>query len=62
MERDSHDSVGGVEGLLHTVTVVDVDVNVQHPLVVPAWGGGGGFVRKGKGEELVREGRGVFVG
>lgn len=28
VERDSHDSVGGVEGLLHSITVVDVNVYV----------------------------------
>ena len=34
MEGDSHDPVRGVEGLLHAVPVVDVDVDVQDPLVV----------------------------
>lgn len=32
VERDSHHTVCGVEGLLDSVSVVDVDVNVQHPL------------------------------
>lgn len=35
VKGNSHDSVCGVEGLLHPVTVVDVNVDVQHPLVVP---------------------------
>lgn len=35
VEGDGHDPVGGVESLLHAVTVVNVDVDVQHPLVVP---------------------------
>ena len=34
VEGDGHHAVGGVEGLLHAVAVVDVDVDVQHPLVV----------------------------
>eukprot|EP00850_Spirogloea_muscicola_P008017 SM000042S15284 [mRNA] locus=s42:174238:177192:+ [translate_table: standard] len=34
VEGDGHDAVGGVEGLLHAVAVVDVDVDVQHALVV----------------------------
>lgn len=33
MERTGHDSVCQVEGLLHAVSVVDVDVDVQHSLV-----------------------------
>ena len=32
MERDSHYTVCGVERLLDSISVVDVDVNVQHPL------------------------------
>lgn len=32
VERSSHDAVGGVESLFHTVAVVDVDVNVEHAL------------------------------
>ena len=32
VERDSHHTVCGVEGLLDTISVVDVDVNVQHSL------------------------------
>lgn len=35
VKGNSHDSVCGVEGFLHPVTVVDVNVDVQHPLVVP---------------------------
>mmetsp|Transcript_1791 Transcript_1791/g.2943 ORF Transcript_1791/g.2943 Transcript_1791/m.2943 type:complete len:340 (-) Transcript_1791:445-1464(-) len=34
VERAGHDSVGGVEGLLHAVSVMDVDVDVQHALVL----------------------------
>lgn len=36
VKGDGHDSVCGVEGLLHAVAVVNVDVDVQHPLVVSA--------------------------
>lgn len=32
---DCHDSVSGVEGFLYTVTMVNVNVHVQHSLVVP---------------------------
>jgi hypothetical protein len=32
VERDGHDPVGGVEGFLDAVAVVDVDVDVQHAL------------------------------
>lgn len=35
MEGHRHDPVCGVEGLLHSVPMVDVNVYVQHPLVVP---------------------------
>lgn len=35
MEGHSHDPVSGIESFLHTITMVDVYVNVQHPLVVP---------------------------
>ena len=34
VEGHGHDAVGGVEGLLDAVAVVDVDVDVEHPLVV----------------------------
>lgn len=34
VERHGHDSVGGVECFLDSITVVNVNVNVQHPLVV----------------------------
>jgi hypothetical protein len=33
VERNSHDSVGSVEGLLDTISVVDVDVDVEDSLV-----------------------------
>lgn len=35
MERHCHHPVCGVECLLHSVPVVDVSVDVQHPLVEP---------------------------
>lgn len=35
MEGHRHDPVRGVEGLLHSISVVDVYIDVQHPLVVP---------------------------
>ena len=31
VERHSHDTVCGVEGFLHAVTVMYINVNVQHP-------------------------------
>lgn len=37
VKGDCHDPVSSVEGLLHAVTMVDVNVDVQHPLVVPGW-------------------------
>mmetsp|Transcript_6513 Transcript_6513/g.18748 ORF Transcript_6513/g.18748 Transcript_6513/m.18748 type:complete len:336 (-) Transcript_6513:672-1679(-) len=33
VERHGHDAVSGVERLLHPVTVVDVDVHIQHPAI-----------------------------
>ena len=41
VEGDRHDPVGGVEGLLDAVPMVDVNINVQHPLVVPGSEGQG---------------------
>lgn len=35
MEGHGHDPVSGVEGLLHTISMMDVYVDVQHSLVVP---------------------------
>ena len=35
VERHSHDSVSGIEGLLDTITVMNVNVNVENTLVVP---------------------------
>lgn len=35
MEGHGHDAVRQVEGLLHAVAVVDVDVDVENPGVVP---------------------------
>ena len=32
VEADSHDTFSGVESLLHAVAVVDVNVNIQHPV------------------------------
>ena len=34
VEADSHDSVGSVEGLLHSVSVMDVNINVEDSLMV----------------------------
>jgi hypothetical protein len=36
VERDAHDAVGGIEGLLDAIAVVNVDVDVQNALMVPA--------------------------
>lgn len=47
VEGDGHDSVGGVEGLLHAVAVVDVDVHVQHAAGRGMKGGGGGARARG---------------
>jgi len=33
MERHSHDSVGSIERFLNTVAVVNVNVDVQNPLL-----------------------------
>jgi hypothetical protein len=33
VKRDGHDAVGGIEGFLDSVTVVDVDVNIQDSLL-----------------------------
>lgn len=35
MERHGHDTVCGVEGLLYSVAVVDVDIDIQNSLMVP---------------------------
>ncbi|KAI6761402.1 hypothetical protein HG531_001955 [Fusarium graminearum] len=32
VERNSHDTVGGIEGFLNTITVMDVDIDVEDPL------------------------------
>ncbi|KAI6769544.1 hypothetical protein HG530_004173 [Fusarium avenaceum] len=32
VERNGHDTVGGVESLLNTVTMMDIDINVEDPL------------------------------
>ena len=34
VERTGHHSIGSVKGLLHSISVVDVDVDVQNSLVV----------------------------
>ena len=34
VEADGHDSVRGIEGLLHAVPVMDVDIDVQDTLVI----------------------------
>lgn len=33
VERASHDAIGSVEGFLHTVTVMDVNINIKNTLV-----------------------------
>ena len=33
VERDSHDSVGGVEGFFDAVAMVDIDVNIENSLL-----------------------------
>lgn len=33
MEGASHDPIGEIEGLLNTITMVDIDINIQHSLV-----------------------------
>lgn len=35
MEGDCHHPVSEVEGFLNSITMVDVDINVEHPRVVP---------------------------
>lgn len=35
MEGHGHDPVSEVEGFLNPVTMVDVNINVEHPRVVP---------------------------
>lgn len=37
MEGHSHDPVSGIESFLHAISMVNVYVDVQHPLVVPGW-------------------------
>lgn len=34
VERNRHHSVGGQERFFHSVTMMDVDVHIQHPLLV----------------------------
>ena len=36
MEADRHHAIGGVKCLFHTITVVHVNVDVEHPIVVPS--------------------------
>ena len=35
MERDCHNAIGGVESFFHTVTMVDVDIDVENALLKP---------------------------
>lgn len=35
VEGDRHDSVCGIERLFYTVAMVNVNVNVEHPLMIP---------------------------
>lgn len=52
MKGHSHDSVCGIEGLFHAIAVVNINVNIQHPLVIPrirrGSGGSGGSLRVGR--------------
>ena len=34
VKRDGHDAIGGVESFLNTITMVNVDVNVENALIV----------------------------
>lgn len=36
VKRHSHDSIGGVKGFLDTVSVMNVNIDVQNSLVLPA--------------------------
>jgi hypothetical protein len=36
VETDSHDSICRVEGLFNTITVVDVDIDINYSLVISA--------------------------
>ena len=40
VERDCHNTVSSVKGLLHPIAMVNVNVNVQHSLVVSERKGG----------------------
>lgn len=33
VERHGHDAIGSIEGFLNTITVVDIDVDVENPLL-----------------------------
>lgn len=35
MKGHGHDSVCGVECLLYSIAMMDVNINIEHPLVVP---------------------------
>lgn len=35
MKGHGHDPVCGIEGFFHTIAMVNVNVNIQHPLVIP---------------------------
>lgn len=39
VERNRHNTVRGVEGFLHAIAMMDVNIDVQDSLVVPAEGG-----------------------
>lgn len=39
VEGNRHDTVCGVEGFLHTIAMMDVNIYVQDSLVVPGEGG-----------------------
>ena len=35
VERDGHDSIRGIEGLLYPIAMMYINVYIQHTLVVP---------------------------
>ena len=60
VERDGHDPISGVECLLHSVTMVNINVNVENSLMIPGEGGreGGRGGREGGRERGGEEARG----
>lgn len=63
MKGHSHDPVCGIEGLFHAIAVVNINVNIQHPLVIPrirrgsgVWGLLGSGTRQGRQVPAYRAG------